>query len=89
MRCVQILAYMDAMAGERLTVINEVYVSESETNYHNRGIANLLYSSVSSLANCYKGCCRMKWIKSLIFPFYTFFSFFLNRGISMMILSPQ
>ena len=35
------------MAGEELTVIEEVFESESDTNYNNRGIANVLYSGVS------------------------------------------
>ncbi|MEM9257011.1 MAG: glutaminase A [Pseudomonadota bacterium] len=31
-------------AGEKLELIEEVYVSEAETNYRNRAIANLLYN---------------------------------------------
>ncbi len=33
-----------AYAGEELELIDEVYVSEAETNYRNRAIANLLYA---------------------------------------------
>jgi len=45
----QILNFESAAAGEKLSVINEVYVSESETNYNNRGIANILYGVVSDM----------------------------------------
>jgi glutaminase len=33
-----------AFAGDRLELIDEVYVSEAKTNYRNRAIANLLYN---------------------------------------------
>jgi glutaminase len=40
----QILDGYGEFAGEPLTLIDEVYVSEAETNYRNRAIANLLYA---------------------------------------------
>jgi len=43
------LKFESAAAGERLSFINEVYVSESETNFNNRGIANILYGVVSDM----------------------------------------
>ena len=39
-----ILDGYSAFAGEPLLLIDEVYVSEAETNYRNRAIANLLYN---------------------------------------------
>jgi glutaminase len=40
----KILDWYSALAGEPLALIDEVYVSEAETNYRNRAIANLLYN---------------------------------------------
>jgi len=40
----KILDGYSAWAGEPLELIEEVYVSEAETNYRNRAIANLLYA---------------------------------------------
>ena len=40
----QIIDGFSAFAGEPLSVINEVYVSEAETNYRNRAIADQLLS---------------------------------------------
>ena len=40
----KILDGYSAYAGEPLKLINDVYVSEAETNYRNRAIANLLYA---------------------------------------------
>jgi len=40
----KILDGYSAYAGEPLKLIDEVYVSEAETNYRNRAIANLLYA---------------------------------------------
>lgn len=40
----KILDWYSALAGEKLDLIEEVYVSEAETNYRNRAIANLLYN---------------------------------------------
>jgi glutaminase len=40
----KILDWYSALAGEKLELIDEVYVSEAETNYRNRAIANLLYN---------------------------------------------
>jgi glutaminase len=40
----KILDWYGALAGEKLALIDEVYVSEAETNYRNRAIANLLYN---------------------------------------------
>ena len=40
----KILDWYSDLAGEKLSLIDEVYVSEAETNYRNRAIANLLYN---------------------------------------------
>jgi glutaminase len=40
----RILTNLSRFAGEKLTVIDEIYKSEAATNDHNRGIAELLYS---------------------------------------------
>lgn len=40
----QILDGYGEFAGEPLTLIDQVYMSEAETNYRNRAIANLLYA---------------------------------------------
>ncbi len=40
----KILDGYSAFAGERLNLLEEVYVSEAKTNYRNRAIANLLYA---------------------------------------------
>jgi len=40
----KILDGYSAYAGEELELIDEVYVSEAETNYRNRAIANLLFA---------------------------------------------
>ncbi len=41
----QILNYYSLFAGEDLEVLQDVYISESEDNYRNRGIAHILYNS--------------------------------------------
>ena len=41
----KILAYESKFAGEQLKVIDEVYKSESDTNFRNRGIAWILYNN--------------------------------------------
>lgn len=41
----QILSYYNLFAGEDLEVLQDVYISESEDNYRNRGIAHILYNS--------------------------------------------
>lgn len=41
----KILAYESKFAGEPLKVIDEVYKSESDTNFRNRGIAWILYNN--------------------------------------------
>jgi glutaminase len=40
----KILDGYEAFAGEDLALLDQVYESEAATNYHNRGIANLLFS---------------------------------------------
>lgn len=40
----KILDWYSDLAGEKLTIIDDVYVSESETNYNNRAIANMLFN---------------------------------------------
>ncbi|MBK1789847.1 glutaminase A [Persicirhabdus sediminis] len=37
--------YYNLLAGEELKVLEDVYVSEAETNFRNRGIANVLFNS--------------------------------------------
>jgi len=41
----KIIACYDKFAGEKLSVLEDVYKSEAETNYRNRGIAHILYNS--------------------------------------------
>jgi len=41
----KILAYQSKFAGEPLTLIDEVYKSEADTNFRNRGIAWILYNN--------------------------------------------
>ncbi|MGB0257259.1 MAG: glutaminase A, partial [Coraliomargarita sp.] len=41
----QILTYYSRFAGEDLKVLQDIYISESEDNYRNRGIAHILYNS--------------------------------------------
>jgi glutaminase len=41
----KILAYQSKFAGEQLKLIDEVYKSESDTNFRNRGIAWILYNN--------------------------------------------
>lgn len=40
----KILNWYSELAGEKLSLIDDVYVSESETNYNNRAIANMLFN---------------------------------------------
>ena len=40
----KIQAYQSRFAGEKLQLIDEVYKSEAETNFRNRGIAHILYN---------------------------------------------
>ncbi len=39
-----LLKWYSDLAGDKLTLLDDVYVSESETNYNNRAIANMLYN---------------------------------------------
>jgi glutaminase len=41
----KILNYYDKCAGEKLKVLEDIYKSEAETNYRNRGIAHILFNS--------------------------------------------
>ena len=41
----KIINAYNKFAGEKLTVLEEIYKSEAETNYRNRGIAHILYNS--------------------------------------------
>jgi glutaminase len=41
----KILAYQSKFAGEQLKLIDEVYKSEADTNFRNRGIAWILYNN--------------------------------------------
>jgi glutaminase len=41
----KIIACYDKFAGEKLSVLEDIYKSEAETNYRNRGIAHILYNS--------------------------------------------
>ena len=40
----KLLNWYSDLAGEKLSLLDDVYVSESETNYNNRAIANMLYN---------------------------------------------
>jgi glutaminase len=41
----KIINYYNKLAGEKLTVLEDIYKSEAETNYRNRGIAHILFNS--------------------------------------------
>jgi glutaminase len=41
----KIIGCYNKFAGEKLTVLDEIYKSEAETNFRNRGIAHLLFNS--------------------------------------------
>jgi glutaminase len=41
----KILGYYNKCAGEKLTVLQDIYTSEAETNFRNRGIAHVLFNS--------------------------------------------
>ena len=41
----KIISGYNAFAGEELTVLQDIYTSEAETNFRNRGIASVLYNS--------------------------------------------
>jgi glutaminase len=41
----KILGYYNRCAGEKLTVLQDIYTSEAETNFRNRGIAHVLFNS--------------------------------------------
>ncbi len=44
-RWAQILDWYSRFAGEELTVLEDIYESEAETNFRNRGIASVLFNS--------------------------------------------
>jgi len=41
----KIIGYYDKCAGEKLFVLEDIYKSEADTNYRNRGLAHILYNS--------------------------------------------
>jgi glutaminase len=41
----KIIGCYDKFAGEKLTVLQDIYKSEAETNFRNRGIAHILFNS--------------------------------------------
>jgi len=41
----KIIGYYDRCAGEKLKVLEDIYKSEADTNYRNRGIAHILFNS--------------------------------------------
>src|SRR5215471_17780194 len=41
----KIIAYYDRCAGAKLKVLEDIYKSEAETNFRNRGIAHILFNS--------------------------------------------
>lgn len=47
----KILQYYSDFAGEKLKVLEDIYVSEAETNFRNRGIASVLYNSGNLYSN--------------------------------------
>jgi len=41
----KIIGFYNKFAGEKLTVLEDIYTSEAETNFRNRGIAHVLFNS--------------------------------------------
>jgi glutaminase len=41
----KIIGYYDRCAGDKLKVLEDIYKSEADTNYRNRGIAHILFNS--------------------------------------------
>lgn len=52
----KILAYQSKCAGEPLKLIPEVYKSESDSNYRNRGMANILYNNENLYCDPMEAC---------------------------------
>ena len=52
----KILAYQSKCAGEKLKLIDEVYKSEADTNFRNRGIAFILFNGGNLFADALESC---------------------------------
>jgi glutaminase len=52
----KILAYQSRFAGEKLSLIDEVYKSEAATNWRNRGIASILYNNENLFCDPLEAC---------------------------------
>jgi glutaminase len=52
----KILAYQSKFAGEKLKLIDEVYKSEADTNFRNRGIAFILFNGGNLFADALESC---------------------------------
>jgi glutaminase len=52
----KILAFQSKFAGEQLKLIDDVYKSEAETNWRNRGIAHILYNNQNLFADPLEAC---------------------------------
>ena len=52
----KILAYQSKFAGEPLKLIDEVYKSEAETNWRNRGMAHILYNNENLFCDPLEAC---------------------------------
>jgi glutaminase len=52
----KILAFQGQFAGEPLKLIPEVYKSEAESNYRNRGMANILYNNENLFCDPTEAC---------------------------------
>jgi glutaminase len=52
----KILAYQSKCAGEPLKLIDEVYKSEADTNYRNRGMAHILFNNENLFCEPLEAC---------------------------------
>jgi len=52
----KILSYQSRFAGEKLRLIDEVYKSEAETNWRNRGMAHILYNNTNLFCDPLEAC---------------------------------
>jgi glutaminase len=52
----KILAYQSKFAGEQLKLINEVYKSEADTNWRNRGMAHILFNNENLFCDPLEAC---------------------------------
>jgi len=52
----KILAFQSKFAGEQLKLIDEVYKSEADTNWRNRGMASILYNNENLFCDPLEAC---------------------------------